>query len=262
MTEIITSAQNAKIKKIFSLQQKKKRAEEGLFFVQGARTVSEGLDSRIYEADTVVFAANALQNEKNLQAIEVKARAEKAAVILVEDKLMPKLTGRENAQPVVGTFRQKFLPLDDAVRGDFILALDRVRDPGNLGTIMRTMDALALPHLVLIGDCCDAFSPESVDAATGSVFNVHVTKCGEADFIKAAVKSSHQIVATALDSAQDYRKIKYGKPLALLMGSEQSGLSPALRESATHTAKLPMPGKAESLNLSVATGIMLYAIHA
>jgi len=173
------------------------------------------------------------------------------------------ITRRDNPQAVVGIFDQRWTQLKD-IRpkpGETWVALDRVRDPGNLGTIIRTADAAGASGVILVGDTTDPFSLETVRATMGSVFAVPVAKCTPDEFLAWKKTAGVAVVATHLAGAVDYRTIDYKKkPVVLLMGNEQSGLPDHLAKQADALARIPQAGRADSLNLAVATAVMLFEV--
>jgi len=162
---------------------------------------------------------------------------------------------------LIGAFGQRWHDLQVvADMSDRIwVALDRVRDPGNLGTVMRTADAVGAAGIILIGDSTDPFSVEAVRASMGAVFNVKIIACSQADFIAFATTWQGQFIGTTLAAAMDYRQADYKRSLILLMGNEQAGLTTPLIDMCDQFIKIPMQGRSDSLNLAVATGVVLYA---
>jgi TrmH family RNA methyltransferase len=161
----------------------------------------------------------------------------------------------------VGVFRQAFRALDQ-VRPETaacFVALHRVRDPGNLGTIVRTADAAGCGAVILVGECCDPYSVEAVRATMGSIFAVPLTRCSESEFAAWRARWPGSVVGTLLSAGTDYRAADYAKPALVLMGNEQQGLPPEMASLCDVNVKIPMRGRADSLNLAVATGIMIYA---
>lgn len=139
------------------------------------------------------------------------------------------------------------------------MALDRVRDPGNLGTIIRTADAAGASGIILVGETTDPFSLETVRATMGSVFAMPIARASAEDFIAWQKAAGVRVVATHLAGSVDYRTIDYkSKPVVLLMGNEQAGLPVELAREAGALARIPQAGRADSLNLAIATGIMLF----
>lgn len=246
--KIITSAANPEIKRIRSLGMKKYRDETGLFTVEGARHVMEALAAG-WEIDTLLYAAEA-------QDIP-HAKGQR---LCITDDILKRVTGRDNAQDVLGVFKQRwheFSELHDD-RNALWIGLEEIRDPGNLGTIVRTAQAANAAGVILIGNTCDPFSPEAVRASMGSFAHVRLIRATAEEFISARKKFKGRIVGTHLKGAKDYRTVGYAAPLILLMGGEQNGLSDRLASACDDLAKIPMPGGTESLNLAVSAGIMLY----
>ncbi|MDB5462365.1 MAG: methyltransferase, partial [Phenylobacterium sp.] len=161
-------------------------------------------------------------------------------------------------------FEQTFAPIEDldGARADCWVALQAVRDPGNLGTIVRTADAAGCGGVILVGECCDPYSVEAVRATMGSIFAVPLTRATEAEFAAWRNRWPGSVVGTLLSADCDYRQADYGKPTLILMGNEQQGLPPDMAALCDVNVKIPMRGRADSLNLSVAAGIMIYAVTA
>jgi TrmH family RNA methyltransferase len=139
------------------------------------------------------------------------------------------------------------------------VALESVRDPGNLGSIVRTADAAGAGGVILVGETCDPYSVEAVRATMGSIFATPLYRATVDEFIAWRARWPGSVVGTLLTAACDYRAADYGRPCLILMGPEQAGLSPALATICDLNVKIPMRGRADSLNLAVATGIMIYA---
>jgi TrmH family RNA methyltransferase len=249
-SKLITSAANPLIKKIKSLDQKKYRDEEKLFVVEGERHIAEALDAG-WTADTIAFDT-ALKDK-------IKLPATKAHFVETTEELLSRMTGRDNTQGVIGVFQQRLHELPDVQNGLWV-GLEDIRDPGNLGTVIRTAAAVGAEGILLIGSTCDPFSPEAIRASMGSFARVKIARAAVRSFADWRLAFKGRIVGTHVVEAQDYREIKYAKPMILMMGSEQNGLSDAMTALCDDLAKIPMPGGTESLNLAVSAGIMLYEI--
>jgi TrmH family RNA methyltransferase len=258
--EHITSPSNPKIKAINSLFLRKYRKETGLFVAEGLRSVLEGLECGVVP-EQLIYSENADMHEGLQRAID--ATSSRGGLCLkVGDAVLEKLSRKENPQMVMGVFKQRYATLEDIQPDSSKLwvALEEVRDPGNLGTIMRTIDGVGATGVILIGQCCDPFSVESVRATMGSIFSVPVVPCSLDEFLDLTVTWPGSVVATALnDKTVDFREADYKKPMILVMGNEQAGITAKLQNAVHQTVKLPMNGRADSLNLAIATGIMLYA---
>jgi TrmH family RNA methyltransferase len=251
----ITSRANEEIKKIKSLGMRKYREETGLFITEGLRHALEAAEAG-WEFQTLVVEDGA----KGHELVKKLLKQADCLVLEVPSAIMESITKRDNAQNVVAVLQQQWTDLD-AVRDGLWIALEEIRDPGNLGTIMRTADCVGARGIILIGNTCDPYSLEAVRASMGSFPHMKMVRCKGDEFAAWADKGKFQIVGTHLKTDHDYRAIKYKTPLVLLMGNEQAGLTDQLSETCTDLVKIPMKGKADSLNVSVATAVMLYEIN-
>ena len=175
--------------------------------------------------------------------------------------MLAKISRRDNPQAVLGVFEQVFTPLAslDPASAPCWVALEAVRDPGNLGTIIRTADAAGCGAVILVGTCCDPFSVEAVRATMGSIFAVPLVRASVDDFLGWVKRWPGAVVGTHLDASTDFRAASYAEPALVVMGNEQAGLTDAVAGACGVTVKIPMRGRADSLNLAVATGVMIYA---
>lgn len=255
----ITSLSNPMIKDIKSLSQKKVRDETRTFLAEGLKLVIDALD--LGWTIQILVYSKAAKGKPVVEKTAARTVAAGGLVLEVSEKVMSSMTRRDNPQMVAGVFEQRWMPLKDVKpqRNETWVALDRVRDPGNLGTIIRTADASGASGVILIGECTDPFSLETVRATMGSVFAVPLVRASVTEFLQWKSGAGVKVVATHLAGAVDYRTIDYReKPAVLLMGNEQSGLPEDLSGHADALARIPQAGRADSLNLAVATGIMLF----
>lgn len=257
----VTSLANPIIKDIKALSLKKARDESKTFLAEGLKLVIDALD-RGWTIRTLVYA-KAGKGKPLVEKVAARTVAAGGLVLEVSEKVMSSITRRENPQMVAAVFEQRWTPLKEIQpKGtETWIALDRVRDPGNLGTIIRTADATGASGVILVGDCTDPFSMETVRATMGSMFALPLVKTSPADFLKWKKSVDARLVATHLAGAVDYRTIDYkSKPVILMMGNEQSGLPDELAQAADKLARIPQVGMADSLNLAVATGVMLFEV--
>jgi TrmH family RNA methyltransferase len=255
----VTSLANPIIKDIKSLANKKDREAAGIFMAEGLKLVVDALELG-WAIRTLVYA-KAAKGKPLVEQAATRTVANGGLVLEVSEKVLSSVTRRDNPQMVVGIFEQRWKRLEELVpaTGDTFVALDRVRDPGNLGTIIRTADAAGASAVILVGDCTDPFSLETVRATMGSVFAMPVVKCSADEFLAWQKRSGAEVVATHLAGAVDYRTVDYArKPIVILMGNEQSGLPDDLAKAANRTVRIPQQGRADSLNLAVATAVMLF----
>jgi len=257
----VTSLANPVIKDIKSLSMKKFRDEQNAFLAEGLKLVIDALDLG-WSIKTLVFAKTARGNPL-VEKVAARAVAAGALVLEVSEKVLTSVTRKDNPQAVIGVFGQRMTPLRD-VRlspSDVWVALDRVRDPGNLGTVIRTADAVGAKGVILVGDCVDPFAGETVRATMGSIFAVPLVKTSAEAFGQWRKDFRGLLAGTHLKGAVDYRSVDFaGKPVVLLMGNESHGLPEPLAAACDTLLRIPQAGRADSLNLAVATGIMLYEV--
>ncbi|RUT86037.1 MULTISPECIES: RNA methyltransferase [unclassified Mesorhizobium] len=257
----VTSLANPLVKDIKALAQKKFRDQQNAFMAEGLKLVIDALDLG-WQIRTLVFA-KAGRGNAAVEKVAARTVAAGGMVLEVSEKVLVAITRRDNPQMVVGVFSQKFLALKDvrADNGDIWVALDRVRDPGNLGTVIRTVDAVGAKGVILVGDTTDPFSVETVRATMGSIFAVPVAKATTEAFLAWRGGFSGLVAGTHLKGAVDYRSVDFSRgPVLLMMGNEQQGLPESLAASCDRLLRIPQAGRADSLNLAVATGIMLFEI--
>lgn len=257
----VTSLSNPLVKDIRALTVKKYRDQSRTFMAEGLKLVIDALDSG-WTIRTLVFA-KAGRGNVSVERVAARTVAAGGTVLEASEKVLAAITRRDNPQMVVGVFEQHYRPLSGVKpdTGDVWIALDRVRDPGNLGTIVRTVDAVGAKGVVLVGDCTDPFSLETVRATMGSIFSVPLARATPDAFLAWRRGFSGLVVGTHLEGSVDYRTIDYaGAPVVLLMGNEQQGLPEELAAACDRLARIPQAGRADSLNLAVATGVMLYEV--
>ena len=264
--EEISSPANPRIKSIKGLMLKKNRDRENAFLAEGQKLVTDALEKG-WTIRTLLHSRRLLEDDsqrERIQSLSAKVRARGGDILITNDKLLTSITRRDNPQSVVAVIERKLVDASNlSFEGsDCWLALDRIRDPGNLGTIIRTADALGAKGVFLVGDTTDPFALEAVRATMGSLFHVQLVRQSEAQFIEFAKNfqgQGGQVVGTHLKGAVDHREVDYASgPLVLLMGNEQQGLTDELAEACDSVVLIAMDGAADSLNLAVATGIVLF----
>lgn len=257
----ISSLTNDRVKAIRALEMRKERKATGLFVAEGTSLLVTARDTG-FVPETLVYRGAGLETavQKDLVAEALAAGAE---VLEVTGAVLAKLASKDNPQSMLAVFRQRWAepPVPKrAAMGDVWLALEDVRDPGNLGTIIRTSDAVGAAGIILVGACCDPYSRECVRATMGSIFSVPLVRMTREQLLALRHEWLGDVVGTHLDGASDFRAVAYGGPVMLMMGSEGPGLSDALAQSCSRLVKIPMAGRLDSLNLAVATALMLYQI--
>ena len=251
----ITSLSNPAVKAARALHLRKARDETGLFLAEGLKIITEAVE--LGRAPRLLLHGAEAADHPLLGRAAALARE----TVEVTPAILAKISRRDNPQTVLGVFEQAYTPLSD-IQPDTAgcwIALQAVRDPGNLGTVVRTADAAGCGGVILVGDCCDPYSVEAVRASMGSIFAVPVTRVGVDAFVNWRATWPGAVVGTLLTATTDFRAAEYRAPVLILMGNEQAGLPPELGAICDTVVKIPMRGRADSLNLAVATGVMIYA---
>ena len=256
----ITSLANPIVKQIRGLALAKNRKETGLFLAEGLKLVADAVEAG-WTIRTLVHAG-AVADQPLVRRLAETAHAKGGSVIAVSAAVLEKISRRDNPQTVLGVFEQR-LTAADSIRpaGDDVwVVLEAVRDPGNLGTIVRTTDAVGAKGVILVGNTVDPFSVEAVRATMGSIFAVPLARATIAEFARLARRWPGPVVGTHLSGKADYRDVDYRGPVLLVMGGEQAGLTADVAALCKTLTKIPMAGKADSLNLAIATAVMLFEI--
>jgi RNA methyltransferase, TrmH family len=256
----ITSAANPTIKLIRSLDRKKSRRDHGLFVAEGARVVAEAFEFS-WQPKFLLVTTDALERRSVTQLCR-KAESMGAEILSISPRIMESISRRDNAQNVIGAFEPKTTQAESIAvpENGLIVILDRPRDPGNLGTIIRTADAVGANAVVLVGECVDVFSPEVVRASMGSLFSVPIVEATLGEVASLKTRLSLRIVGTSLQATDGFDAWPIDGRVAVAMGTEQSGLSAEMADLSDHLVRIPMQPKADSLNLAVSTGVILYDV--
>lgn len=257
----ITSVSNPIIKDLRLLEKKRHRVETNQFIGEGMKLVIDAIENG-WTLRTLVFAASQRENDK-VKALVTRCLAAGSDILIVPEKVLGTIVRRDNPQMVMGVFERQFVAASDIKpQGEDVwVALDRIRDPGNLGTIMRTADAVGAKGIILVGDTTDPFATETVRATMGSIFAMPICAMDEAAFLIFAKSWNGIVAGTHLAGSVDYRQPDYsGKPTLLIMGNEQSGMPDSLVAACNPLIRIPQVGRADSLNLAIATGICLYEV--
>jgi RNA methyltransferase, TrmH family len=262
MPRHVTAFSNTTVKRLRSLRDKKARRAEGLFLAEGLRILAEARDSgRLPEI--VAFSA---EGAKHPLAAEIIAATEAAGGEAIEatSDILAKMSGKDNPQMLLGAYRQPDAALEhiDRSKAPLWICAQALRDPGNIGTILRTGDAAGAGGLILIDDCADPYSVEAVRASMGAVFTQSIAIARWPEFLSWLRSSDGQLVGTSLKATQDYLDGEYARPCFLLIGNEQQGLPGEYESECDLLVKIPMAGRADSLNAAMAAAVMAFAIRA
>jgi len=258
MPRQITAFSNPLVKQARGLRDKKNRRSEGRFLAEGLRILTEAREAgRLPELLFYSDAAHPL-----LARLIAETEAAGGEAIETSADILHKISGKDNPQTVLGVYRAFDTSLAAIDRGaaPLWIVAQALRDPGNIGTILRTGDAVGAGGLILIDECADPFSVEAVRASMGALFTQRIAAARWEEFVPWLRSAPAQLIGTSLNATQDYQQPRYEKPAFILVGNEQAGLPEAYERECDLLVKMPMLGKADSLNAAVATAVMAYEV--
>ena len=260
MPRQITAFSNPLIKRVRALRDKKHRRAERLFLAEGLRILAEAEEAGALPL--WLFFAGDSAGHPIVGRLVGKVEAAGGEAIETDRDILHKLSGKDNPQTVIGVYRQPDTGLDRierAASGIWLVA-QALRDPGNLGTMLRTGDAVGAGGLILLDDCVDPFSVEAVRASMGALFTQAIAQARWEQFLPWLRAGAGQLVGASLTASEDYRRPSYAAPTFLLIGNEAQGLPDAYVDACDVRVRIPMRGKADSLNAAVACAIMAYEV--
>lgn len=261
MTEVITSSQNNNIKLAASLKQKKYRDEKHLFVAEGIRLVEDAVNSN-WQIEFCIHTEQAAENER-VQKIVKNLEKKECRIYQVNKAIYEKITDTKEPQGILVILKKQASCLDDFIiegKVPMLIVLDRLQDPGNVGTIVRTAEAAGCTGIIMMKGTADLFSSKTVRATMGAMFRFPiVVDVDFRDLLKFIEKQAIQLQVTALDpTAKQYFAIDFTKPTAMVFGNEGNGVSEELLQQADHKVYIPMSSNAESLNVAAATAVIIY----
>ncbi len=258
---LITSSSNPKIKQARALRQRKQRDTTGLFLVEGLFHIGEALAARA-TIEYLCYAPDLLESDFARQLID-RAVAEGLTCYETTAEVLGSVAEKENPQGVIAIVRQQHVTLATLAPQNFPwgVALVSPQDPGNVGAILRTIDAVGASGLILLNNSVDPYHPTAVRASLGSVFWYPVVSASFEDWSQWAQQEGYHLYGASAKGSVSYQEVEvYERPLIVLLGSEREGLSREQAAVCQQLVRLPMHGHVSSLNLAVATGVMLYAV--
>jgi TrmH family RNA methyltransferase len=260
MPELISSHANPLVKQIRSLRQKKGREEMGLFLVEGIYPVGKVIEAG-WRLETLVYAPDLLTSDFAHHLVDEQQSRRGMRCVALTRHLFTAIAGKDNPQGLLAIVHQRHLTLDNVTPEHFSFgaAVVSPQDPGNVGTILRTLEAVGADGLFLLDGGVELYHPTVVRASMGTLFWKPVVQVSFDEFVEWRQKNGYQLVGSSSHAGIDYRELQWGnKPAILLLGNEQKGLSPEQIAACDEVVSMPMKGKISSLNLAVAAGILLY----
>jgi TrmH family RNA methyltransferase len=256
---MITSLSNPKIKLIRKLRNKKFRDEYQLFYIEGTRIISEAFYEN-WRFEKVIYCEDLLNDDYSKQLLKkiLNAGFESFEVNKQVFESFSIKSGPKGLAALLHPFIYNIEYVKE--KSGLWVGLDRIQDPGNLGSIMRTIDSIGGSGVILIDQCTDPFDITAIRGSMGAIFSLKIIKTDHSSFSSLLTGKRIPIVGTSDRADNDYQTVSYNKDMVLLMGSEREGLSDSLVKDCETLVRIPMVGKSDSLNLAVATSVCLYEI--
>ena len=253
--QVISSKDNEIIKNIRKLKEKKYRDEQNAYIIEGIKLIKEAIVENV-KIRQIVMCENFADN-KDLDKDTLYEIA-KYNLIYVTEKVFNLITDVKTPQGIIAVIEKGNVDKKIDYSQDIIIALDGIQDPGNLGTILRTVDSANLNQIILSKNSADPYNPKVVRSTMGGIFRINIIGVDSLkETIKEIKKNNFRIMVTSLDTNNSIYDVEYFKKV-IVIGNEANGVSTEVQKLADEKVKIPMLGKTESLNASVATGIMIY----
>lgn len=253
--KVISSKDNEIIKKIKSLKEKKYRDIENCYIIEGIKLVKEAIAENAKIKQIVVCEDCINDGEIDTDTLYEIAKFD---VVYVTEKVFKTITDVKTPQGIIAVIEKNNINSKIDYNQDIIIALDGVQDPGNLGTILRTVDSANLKQIILSKESADSYNPKVVRSTMGAIFRVNIIEVDSLkDMLQEAKKNDFKVMVTSLDTKNSIYDVDYSKKV-IVIGNEANGVSKEVQAIADEKVKIPMLGKTESLNASVAAGIMIY----
>ena len=253
--QVISSKDNEIVKSIRKLKEKKYRDIENCYVIEGIKLIKEAINENAKIKEIVVCEECINSGEIDKDTLYEIA---KYNVIYVTEKVFNAITDVKTPQGILEVIEKKALNKQIDYSQDIIIALDGVQDPGNMGTILRTVDSANLNQIIVSKDSADCYNPKVVRSTMGAIFRVNIIEVDNLkETLEAVKKNKFKVMVTALDTNESIYSVDYNNKV-IVIGNEANGVSKEVQAIADEKVKIPMLGKTESLNASVATGIMIY----
>lgn len=260
MINIIKSKDNDKIKYTKSLLKTKGRNKEKKFIIEGYRILTLALecDAKL----EYVFINEDFEKKQDHKVLLEELESKNIKIYKTSNKIFSEMVDTENTQGILAVLRYKERDLVNNINQDdkFVLILDRIQDPGNMGTIIRTADSAGVDAIILLKGCVDIYNPKVIRSTMGSIFDMNVIHATQEEALRILKLKKFDIVSSYLDTNNYYNTVEYNYKTALVIGNEANGINEELVSKSDVLVKIPIYGKAESLNAAISSAILMYEI--
>lgn len=246
----IESKNNNLFKEIKKLKEKKHRIKSNKYLIEGLRFVEEAIKSKV-SIDSIIFTESFKEKNPDL-FLKI---TENIKLIQMNEALLKQLCSTENPQGIVGVINMQNKELKS---GELVVLVDKVQDPGNMGTIIRTAHAAGAAGIVMTKGTVDIYNDKTLRSTMGSIFYIPIVEDDSLDFVKSLKKEGYKLVVSSLQGKNNFFEENLQGKVMIAVGNEGNGVSEEVYDIADIKVKIPMPGEAESLNVAVATSIMIY----
>lgn len=259
---LLSSVQNPRIKQVVELRDRSARNDTGLFIIEGYRELFRALEGN--QSLESLFVCPTLFLGSNEHALIARAHHNGARIFECTEKVFHKISYRDRPDGLIAVAPQQHLTLDSlnaqvaAKQNPFFVVAEAIEKPGNLGTILRSSDAVGVDGVLVCDRCTDIFNPNVVRASVGTLFTIPVVEAGGKETLTWLKKNKIQILAATPSATAEYTAVDMRGPLAIAVGTEQLGLSKLWMDEADLQVRIPMCGVADSLNVAMATTLLLY----
>ncbi|MBC5997459.1 RNA methyltransferase [Romboutsia ilealis] len=260
MSIMISSKDNEKIKYTKSLLKTKGRTKEGKFIIEGYRILTLAIECKA-NLD-YVFINEEFENKKeHLDFLKI-LKEKNVKIYKTTNKIFKELVDTENTQGILAVVGFKNRYIDNNINDShkFVLILDRIQDPGNMGTIIRTADAAGVDAIINLKGCVDIYNPKVIRSTMGSIFDMNIIQSNQEDTLRVLKEKGFEIVSSYLNTDNYYNTVSYKDKVALVIGNEANGVNDELIEESDTLVKIPIYGNAESLNAAISSAILMYEI--
>lgn len=260
MITMISSKDNEKVKYTKSLLKTKNRNKENKFIIEGYRILTLAMECNV-DLDYVFINEDFEKKKEHLDFINI-LNNKNVKIYKTTNKIFGELIDTENTQGILAVVGFKNRDIDNNIKNShkFVLILDRIQDPGNMGTIIRTADAAGVDAIINLKGCVDIYNPKVIRSTMGSIFDMNIIHSTQEDALRVLKNNNFEIVSSFLNTENYYNEVNYKDKVALVIGNEANGVNDELIKESDTLVKIPIYGNAESLNAAISSAILMYEI--
>lgn len=260
MAIMITAKDNDKVKYTKSLLKSKNRNKESKFIIEGYRILTLAIECNA-KIDYVFINEDFEKKQEHTEFLQV-LKDKNINTYKTTNKIFDELVDTENTQGILAVVKFKQKTIEENLKEDhrFVLILDRIQDPGNMGTIIRTADAAGVDAIIALKGCVDIYNPKVIRSTMGSIFDMNIINTTQEEAVRLLKLKNFDIVSSYLDTNNYYNTVEYNYKVALVIGNEANGINDELVSKSDVLVKIPIYGKAESLNAAISSAILMYEI--